>query len=157
MRGIVASALALALTALPGGCGGRVPAASNAHETPAMRLVVGNTPDLGCIVQGGRADEIVAIYNQTGSSVTVAKWTSSCECLTVSPETTSADKGAPCHVRLVVDFSHEPSFVGDLRIHVQGRDGAGSPVAEFDVLASVVANGQLAALMPAADAAQEAR
>lgn len=122
----------LAAAWLPG-CGpaadGQTPSASGPLELPA-------SIDFGEVEAAARMRKSFTLRSRVASDVSIASWTTSCECLTVEPAALSVPAGGQQTVRLTLDLAHAPKFQGLLRIDVQAQ-GAFAEEVRFEVLANV--------------------
>lgn len=107
-----------------------LPADTTTGDMPVQRI------DLGSIRQGASVSRTVIIENRTLEPVTIDRFESSCECLTLSalPLTVSPHGSAP--IRVAADESREPEFHGDLAIDVSAF-AAGSLLMRFQAYLSV--------------------
>lgn len=113
----------------------------NAHSPP----LIPSTPvvDLGVLSPGELRSTSFGLTNEGNTPVEIAKINSSCHCLTLDCSPRVVPPSGSDQANLALDLGKEPSFVGNLRIHVQGRTRSGELAFSLQVKAKVEDSGFL--------------
>lgn len=102
------------------------------RESRGTRGALAPDIDLGYLPPGGRETEIIEIKNDKGRSLTIDRWQTTCECVTIEPAKTVVPAAGTAMVRVTADFSDDPKFAGRLRVEVVGLTSDARPALEFD-------------------------
>ena len=124
-----AALLLVAGTLVTVGCGECAPAEA-AFSRPESFVV----EKVRC---GERLRAEVLVKNRRAKRCAVAAWRTSCDCLSIQPDTVSVEPADAARLTCALDFSSEPEFAGGLGIQVEGLDAARNVVLQFEVRVSV--------------------
>jgi len=122
------------------GCTRAAPVAPD-RESP---IVLISSADFGFIQSGsGIVSRLVKIRNSSHVAVHIARWTVSCECLSIEPSSVVVPAEDSTYVRLEFNpVKESDNFVGNLCISVEAFASDGK-VCSFDVPVSVIARENL--------------
>jgi len=114
------------------------PIAIGVQKSSALLEPSSRTVDLGLVPQAGSERETFELTNPGSEPVTVARITSSCECLKLRPGPPfTVPPGRSLAVTAELDLSAEPQFAGGLSITVTGYTPEGERAFEITVEADV--------------------
>jgi len=114
------------------------PIAIGVQKPSALLEPSSQTIDLGLVPQAGSERETFELTNPGSEPVTVARISSSCECLKLRPAPPfTVPPGRSLAVTAELDLSAEPQFAGGLSITVTGYTPEGERAFEITVSAAV--------------------
>lgn len=96
-----------------------------AGSGPAVIAVEPGLVDFKVLNQGQRARAELSVINRTGRPFVIGRTESSCTCLTLRINGREILPGQRMYAELLLDMSHEPTFVGGLLMTVTAFDEAG--------------------------------
>ena len=99
--------------------------------------------DLGILSAGELRSTSFQLTNKQRVAVEIAKISSSCRFLTVESSLRVVPPSESVQANLTLDLGKEPTFVGNLRIHVEGKTGSGELAFSLQVKAKVEESGFL--------------
>lgn len=98
------------------------------------------TVRLDAVRAGGRANARVSVRNTTANGVTIAKLTTTCDCVSVDLVGRTIRPGSAIEADVVLDLAKEPDFVGKLAVGVEALTADGAVVLQMDIFVNAVAH-----------------
>ncbi|WP_406698924.1 DUF1573 domain-containing protein [Singulisphaera sp. Ch08] len=94
--------------------------------------------NLGEVSAGKSVAGSITLTNNSGASVTVTTFDTSCPCLKLTPKPVIVESHGTKVLDVYFDSAEEPDFAGKLSIEVIGKDKNGFAIFKTDVLVSVI-------------------